>query len=172
MKTKAPSHILLAQVEQLKHIWQDLLGLQGQLQSALPAALVRAKARLGAAESETLRGPGYHLPFLRLANVFAQQVRPLTMGEISEALHVPLSTATRMVDSLVEHGYAERLPDPQDRRIVRVTLSPSGKELYAMVNHFFSERMYEFLSHFSPAERKQLLALFEKTVTVLRQMNS
>ena len=172
MKTKPTNRTLSAQAEQMKAIWQELLGLQGQLRNALPNNLMRAKARFGAHEGEGGRGE-YHIhAFYRLAGLFTQKAKPLTMGEISEALNVPLSTATRMVDSLVEHGYAERLPDPQDRRIVRVTLTPGGKELYDSFNQFFGERMSEFLSHFDAEEREQLLALFSKTVTVLREMNS
>ena len=95
----------------------------------------------------------------------------MTMGEISDALHVPLSSATRMVDVLVEQGYAERLPDPHDRRVVRVAPTENGKQVYELFQQYFGERMYEFLGHFSAAERRQLLKLFAKTLTVLRQMN-
>jgi len=41
------------------------------------------------------------------------------MGELSKALDVPLSTATRIADCGQER-YAERSPDPKDRRVVRV----------------------------------------------------
>jgi DNA-binding MarR family transcriptional regulator len=170
MKTK-PSRQLQAQAEQMKHIWQDLLSAQNHLRAALPADLERARAKLGAQDKEA-RGGEYHLQaFNRVATVFSQHARPLTMGEISEALNVPLSTATRMVDALVEQGYAERLPDPHDRRVVRVTLSAEGKQVYALFNQFFGERMCEFLAHFTPDERAQLLHLFQKAVAVLKQMH-
>lgn len=174
MKTKTPPRSLATQAEEMKGIWQELLGLQGHLRSALPVNLIRAKAHFGATDGEAGRGGGeYQLhAFYRVAAVFAEHAKPLTMGEISETLNVPLSTATRMVDSLVDHKYAERLPDAQDRRIVRVTLTPDGRELFETFNQFFSERMCEFLTHFDPAEREQLLHLFGKTVIVLRQMES
>ena len=170
MKTK-PTRQLQAQAEQMKQIWQELLSQQGHFRAALPADLERARAKLGAHDKEARSGE-YHLQaFNRLATIFTQQARPLTMGEISEALGVPLSTATRMVYALVEQGYAERLPDTHDRRVVRVMLSAEGKQAYALFNQFFSERMCEFLSHFAAAEREQLLQLFHKTVVVLKQMH-
>ena len=77
-----------------------------------------------------------------------------------------------MIDALVEQGYAERLPDPHDRRVVRVALSAEGKQVYALFNQFFGERMCEFLAHFTAAEREQLLHLFQKTVLVLNEMHN
>lgn len=171
MKAK-PTRQIQAQAEQMKQIWQDLLNAQGPFRAALPADLERARSKLGGHDKE-VRGGEYHLQaFIRLAAIFTQKARPLTMGEISEALNVPLSTATRMVDALVEQGYAERLPDPHDRRVVRVTLSAEGQQVLALFNQFFGERMCEFLAHFTPDEREQLLLLFHKTVIVLKHMDN
>lgn len=171
MKTKRVSHTIQAQAEQMKQIWQEMFDLQGPLRAALPADLERARAKLGALDKEARSGE-YHLyAFNRLAVIFARQGRPLTMGEISSALNVPLSTATRMVDALVENDYAVRLPDPQDRRIVRVAISANGRQVYELFNQFFSERMSEFLLHFTAQERAQLLKLFAKTVRVLKEIS-
>src|SRR5947209_6699489 len=60
-----------------------------------------------------------HDLFVRIGMVLSRSEAPPPMGELSKALDVPLSTATRIVDGLVEHGYAERVNDPDDRRIVR-----------------------------------------------------
>ncbi|MBA7481769.1 hypothetical protein ES707_17245 [subsurface metagenome] len=57
-----------------------------------------------------------HELFYRVSNSI-QQKGNLTMGELSNALSVPLSTTTRIVDWLVDNGYAQRLPDQEDRRI-------------------------------------------------------
>ena len=53
----------------------------------------------------------------------------LSMNALGEAIEVAGSTATRMVDQLVKKGLVDRRPDPEDRRIVRVTLTPRGREL-------------------------------------------
>jgi len=170
MKTKS-TRGRARQAAALKQIWQDLLAAQGGLRAALPADLERARANLGASYKEARGDESQLQAFHRIGAVLAAQDRPLTMGEISEALRVPLSTATRMIDALVEQGYAERLPDARDRRIVRVALSADGVQVFTLFNEFFFERMYEFLSHFTAAERVQLLELFQKTVTVLQQMS-
>ena len=173
MKIKTISRAVRAQAEELKQIVGEMIGLQNHIRAALPEDLSRARTKLGSNDSEPLRSAEYHLQkFNRLAAVFTQYARPLTMGEISDALNVPLSTATRMVDNLVEHGYAERLPDPQDRRVVRVALTANGKALHELFDQFFGERLCEFLSHFTASERQDLMRLLSKSVVVLKKINA
>ncbi len=62
------------------------------------------------------------------------------MTDLSEDLGTPLSSATRMVDWLVGAGYAERLADPLDRRVVLVRLTESGRRLYQAISDFLEER--------------------------------
>jgi len=54
---------------------------------------------------------------------------PLTMTDLSETLGVPLSTATRMVERLIDKGLAIRSRIEDDRRVVRVDLSAEGNRL-------------------------------------------
>jgi DNA-binding MarR family transcriptional regulator len=50
------------------------------------------------------------------------------MRDLSAMLGVNLSTATGIVDRLVERGYLERRSHPEDRRSVLVQLSDEGRE--------------------------------------------
>src|SRR5436309_5888819 len=85
----------------------------------LPKHVVQFKKRM-----ESFRGSGYnsedHAFVFRILMLLSQNVEPLTMGELSSELSVPMSTATRIVDGLVRSGMAERVNDSNDRRIVRV----------------------------------------------------
>ena len=49
-----------------------------------------------------------------------------TMGELASRLGIGVSAATGLVDRLVEQGALERESDPEDRRVVRVRISPAG----------------------------------------------
>ncbi len=49
-----------------------------------------------------------------------------TMSELASRLGIGVSAATGLVDRLVERGVLEREPDPADRRVVRVRMSPAG----------------------------------------------
>ena len=91
------------------------------------------------------------------------------MGELSRALEVPLSTATRLIDGLVESGYAERVPDPEDRRVVRVKLTPEGQELFHLLYSYIKEQIDLILIRFSDSERKQLISLLRKAVLFMNE---
>ena len=107
--------------------------------------------------------------FFTIGFVFSRQPEPITMGELSRILGVPFSTATRTVDWLVNNGYVQRLADPEDRRVVLVELTRSGKELYRAMNDLLLESAEQFLHNFSPDERKELGRLLGKLVDNLEQ---
>jgi len=92
----------------------------------------------------------------------------ITMGEFSSALSVPLSTATRIADWLVDNGYIQRLPDDHDRRVVRVALTDLGKELFNAIDGYIRQRMLQILSNLTPEERTILLTLVSKLLAGLR----
>ncbi len=94
----------------------------------------------------------------------------VTMGEFSNALSVPLSTATRIADWLVDHGYMQRLPDTEDRRVVRVSLTDEGKKLYAAIDGYIRQRMQQILSSLTAEERTMLLTIVGKVVSGLNEI--
>ena len=49
------------------------------------------------------------------------------MNELSARLNLDGSTVTRVVDILVREGWVRRERCPQDRRMVRVELTPEGE---------------------------------------------
>ena len=91
------------------------------------------------------------------------------MGEFSNALSVPLSTATRIADWLVDNGYIQRLPDSDDRRVVRVALTDTGKGLFRAIDRYIRERMQQILSSLTVEERSILLTLVSKVVSGLKE---
>ena len=93
----------------------------------------------------------------------------VTMGEFSNALSVPLSTATRIADWLVENGYIQRLPDSDDRRVVRIALTDAGKELFKTIDQYIRQRMQQILSNLTDEERTILLTLVSKVVSGLKE---
>ncbi|MFC2038460.1 MarR family transcriptional regulator [Chloroflexota bacterium] len=92
----------------------------------------------------------------------------ITMGEFGNALSVPLSTATRTADWLVDNGFIERLQDPDDRRIVRVTLTEIGKETYREIDRYIRNRIQQVLSTLTKEEQAILLTLIGKVVLGLK----
>ncbi len=58
----------------------------------------------------------------------------LAMQELARRMFKSVSTMTRVVAQLVRRGYVKRRQDPEDRRIVQVTITPQGKAIVAAVN--------------------------------------
>jgi DNA-binding MarR family transcriptional regulator len=105
--------------------------------------------------------------FFRVGMTLSRHGKPLPMGELSKALDVPLSTATRIVDGLVENGYAERVADPEDRRVVRVALTEQGRALFQVIHSYLQRGVDEILSQFTSEERDQLLFLLRKAARIM-----
>ena len=58
------------------------------------------------------------------------RLKEATMGQLSDHMNFPMSTATGIVDRLVKKGYIERGKSDSDRRIVVITLSEKGESYY------------------------------------------
>ena len=97
------------------------------------------------------------------------RVTNMTMTELGQALSVPFSTATRMVDWFVDNGYAQRLPDPEDRRVVRVALTDSGRELHQTIERYMVQHFRLMLSPLTVKEQNILLKIMEKVVRALHE---
>lgn len=86
------------------------------------------------------------------------------MTEFAKGTGVPLSTATRIVNRLVDKGHVVRRRSDLDRRIVEIDLSPIGYEYKA---RFYARRMkssQKILSPLNEGERETLLSLMEKAL--------
>lgn len=80
-----------------------------------------------------------------------------TMGRLSERLHVRQNALTQAADRLVNHGLAERLSDPTDRRIVRMRLTAKGEE-WVRERRSRRRARYEHLwTLLAPQERTEFL---------------
>jgi len=77
----------------------------------------------------------------------------LSMRELGDAVVISKSGLTGVVDRMAKAGLVERVPDPGDRRVTLVALTPLGAERYerARVDHraAVAER---FLDRLDPAD--------------------
>jgi len=95
--------------------------------------------------------------------------RSPTMSVLASALSVPFSTATRIVDSMVADGYVKRLPDPEDRRIVKVALTGKGLQLHNRIETTTGEHVQQILSCLSRDEQDKLFELIGKVMAELEK---
>ena len=92
----------------------------------------------------------------------------LTMGELSKSIAAPMSSTTRMVNWLVDNSYAVRLSDPDDRRIVRVTLTEEGRKLHEYIESHIIKRVRETMELLTQEEQTVVLAVFDKLARVFK----
>ena len=151
-------------------IMQRVFRLKNRFKVGVPENIVVLRQRI---RESNLGGKSGHFNdfdlFHNVGLVFSQHDGPITMGELSRDLNVPLSTATRTMDWLVENGYAQRLQDAQDRRIVRVGLTDAGQEIYTTINQFFMERIEHIMAQFTSEERQTFTFLLSKLLDGLEE---
>lgn len=80
------------------------------------------------------------------------------MGALAQELGVRLPTVTGLVDRLERQGAVERGPDPDDRRVVRVAITPEGRALRASVGEVRGERLARRLAALPEEDREALEA--------------
>jgi DNA-binding MarR family transcriptional regulator len=100
----------------------------------------------------------------RILDIVTHSETPPTMGELSAKLGIPLSSATRMADGLVDAKFVERCADPHDRRVVRLGMTKNGQQFIQAGMLLMKERISQLLKHLSSDEQKQLLRLINKVI--------
>lgn len=95
---------------------------------------------------------------LRCLRLFENQ-RYLTSKGISAALGVAKSRVTRILEGLEKKGLVQRLPDPNDSRVVLLSLTPLGQEKWATANAHVSAVNAAILARLSESQRVDLLSM-------------
>lgn len=97
-------------------------------------ALMRASRAFVALAARSLAGidGDVTLPQFRALVVLAER-GPQRAVDIAEELGVNPSTGTRMCDRLVRKGLVRRLRSTGDRRVVRLRLTPAGRDIVEQV---------------------------------------
>ncbi len=88
----------------------------------------------------------------------------ISMRELALELRCDASNVTGIADKLERRGLAVREPDPDDRRVKRLALTPEGER----VREAFSARLYEdvpIVTALSAAERRTFHDLLARAVS-------
>ncbi len=115
------------------------------------AAVLADPARLAAWEDRELTMSQLRVLFILNGD------RGMTAGHLAERLSVRPSTVTGIVDRLVKQELVERRADPDDRRIVRNVLAPTGQRLINEFTAASREFIESFLEPLSDSELSEAL---------------
>ena len=117
-------------------------------------ALVAMAARSLAEVAEEVTLPQYR------ALIVVASRGPQRVASLAEALGVTPPTATRMSERLVRKGLVRRRTARDDRREVRLSLTPAGQALVAEVTKRRRAEITELLESIPEEDRRAMVDLF------------
>jgi len=125
--------------------------------------IFRITRRLRSASAEATEPLGLNPHQVRALHVMLRSseegARPTT---IAERLHVAPRSATDVIDALVSKGLATRVPDPDDRRAVRIHVTDEGREALVHADAARDKVHARTFGVLTEPERAQLVALLRK----------
>jgi DNA-binding MarR family transcriptional regulator len=88
----------------------------------------------------------------------------LSVTEISNLLQITPSGVTHLVNSLEEAGYIERLPAPNDRRIVLIGLTDKGTKAAEALIANVQEQLTALFNHLGEDDSQTFIRLISRAI--------
>ncbi len=86
----------------------------------------------------------------------------LTARDVAEMSKRPRNTISRAVHRMLNEGYIDRVPDPEDGRQARLTITQSGRELHDRVMERFRSRETQGFQILDEDDRATLDRILQK----------
>jgi DNA-binding MarR family transcriptional regulator len=87
---------------------------------------------------------------------------PCKITALADKLEVKPSAITVMIDRLVNSGYVSRTSDPQDRRVVLVSITDSGRDVLRQARQRTTEIAKKYFSRLTEEEKDSFMMVLEK----------
>ncbi|MBI4782412.1 MAG: winged helix-turn-helix transcriptional regulator [Oscillatoriophycideae cyanobacterium NC_groundwater_1537_Pr4_S-0.65um_50_18] len=107
----------------------------------------------------------------RVINVVGQ-FQPLMMREIAERAKLSITNTTGIVDKLVKRKCLRRDRSDEDRRIVRIRLTPEGEEIYAIEVENYRKVSRAILDSLDEPEQQEMLRMMRQVAVHLNQQRA
>jgi len=91
-----------------------------------------------------------------------------TQAALAEAIGADKTRIIPTLDELQQKGYIERRPDPEDRRVRLLEITPSGREVKDAVQADIQRGEERWLSALTAQEREVFLRALERMNRVVR----
>jgi len=91
------------------------------------------------------------------------------MSGLAHFLNISTPAATGIVDRLVKYGYIARVFDPEDRRIIKIRLTPRGSSLVDKINQQKRQSTIDIFSRISEKERNDYLKILMRIRDIITQ---
>ena len=91
-----------------------------------------------------------------------QKVGPCSLNALAAELYLDKSTASRVVTVLERKGYANRRPDPDDARAMRLEITPAGRRLHDRIRRELVAEQAAMIEDLGPAVRQGAVVLLRR----------
>jgi DNA-binding MarR family transcriptional regulator len=98
---------------------------------------------------------------------YIHQSGECTSSKLAEAFEVNKSAITATINRMVDRGLIQRTRDDNDRRVVYLTLSDKGNELYQNAHEKVQLLVESIITQFEETEIKTFINTYEKLAKVL-----
>lgn len=99
-----------------------------------------------------------------LVMAFTEEKKAFTVTELSSLLQITPAGVTHLINPLEGAGYIARLPDPNDRRIVRIGLTEKGTQAANSLIGEVQENLIGLVNHLGEEDSKALIHLMSKAI--------
>jgi DNA-binding MarR family transcriptional regulator len=123
---------------------------------SLMFALLEAAGTLAERLEAALGTVGLSMAKYGVLAQLAESEDALALSELAAMQSCVRSNITQLVDRLEREGLVRRVDDPEDRRVVRAELTPTGEERHREGSRQVKRAEREFLGTLSDSDRKAL----------------
>jgi DNA-binding MarR family transcriptional regulator len=130
-----------------------------QVTGRLADQLLQLSRRLHRSQRELMEPLGITPAQARLLRVLAHCDEPPRMADLAQRLGVVPRAVTTLVDALEERELVRRVPDPHNRRVIRIELREQGGQALLELRLARRTAAAELLGPLSDEQRAELTAL-------------
>ncbi|GAA0451597.1 MarR family transcriptional regulator [Streptomyces sp. NPDC046215] len=125
----------------------------------LAEQLLRLTRRLHRAQKRYLDPVGITPAQSRLLRTVAQYGEPPRMADLAQRLEVVPRAVTTLVDALEANGSVRRMPDPSNRRVIRIEVTEQGRSTLRELRDARHAAVEDILAPLSTDQRETLGSL-------------
>lgn len=103
---------------------------------------------------------------------YINKVETCTSSELAEVFDVKKSAITAIITRMWEKGLIQRTRDENDRRVVYLTMTDKGRELFQETEEKIQDLVESFITRFDQSEIVQFLNTYEKLNGILLERKS
>ena len=96
---------------------------------------------------------------------------PMSATELARAVELDGGAMTRQLDQLEGKGLLKRQPHEQDRRALRIELTPAGDAMWRQITPCNERVLDAAQKALNPTEREQLRDYLQRVLDALRDIN-